>query len=383
MYSKCDNNTGPGIGGGLACNIDETVPGQDSDVSNVRTGLLPASLSISGKTRQNDLDIGFTFSFWPGTSTGGALRTTDLENRQSFLTIGDASWGSVKFGRDIGLFGSDAILSDITILGVGSSFAGANYRGGANQGGARNATSSGTSLGRIGIGYIYTDWKAQISYFSPNWNGFTFAAAVVEPYQIGALGGAATAPIGGTQGDYSTPGFEGKVGYEWTGDVSGKVWAGFITQQVDGIETAANGVQDFTARAFDIGGKVKFGGFDVLAYYYTGDGAGTTGFLLDAVDATGRERDSDGGYIQAGYTLPGIGTKLAVSYGESNLDENAADAGTNLVSKNSSWVVGAYHPLTKSVNLVAEFVRTESETDSGPASDVEEDTFSMGAILFF
>lgn len=353
--------------------------------------MLPAFLSFSGKTRQNDLDIGFTVSIQPGTSTQGALRSTDQENRQTFLTVGDKGWGSVKFGRDLGLFGADAILSDVTILGTGSSFAGANFKGGAaqsgGQGGVLGNPASGTSLGRIGIGYLYADWVAQISYTSPNWNGFDFAVAVVEPFQtIGSVGSAIPGGNGANQNDYSTPALQGKVGYTWAGDVSGKVWSSFWTQKVDGIATASNGVQDYTARIFDIGGKVAFGGLELLGYYYDGDGAGTTGFLIFSHDSNGNERDSDGGYVQAAYTLPGIGTKLAVSYGESNLEDNAIDAVTapNLVDKNSSWVFGAYHPITKSLNLVAEYTRTEAEARSGSlALDVEEDNISLGAILFF
>jgi predicted porin len=39
------------------------------------------------------------------------------ENRQAFLTFGDASWGSIKIGRDLGIYASDAILNDMTLLG--------------------------------------------------------------------------------------------------------------------------------------------------------------------------------------------------------------------------------------------------------------------------
>ncbi|PPD56529.1 MAG: porin, partial [Methylotenera sp.] len=362
-YTSCDDNTGPTIAGALACNIAPT-PGSDENISNVRTGLLPAFLSFSGKTRQNDLDIGFTISLQPGTSTGGALRTTDLENRQTFLTFGDKSWGTIKLGRDIGLFGSDAILNDITILGTGTSFAGAQYR--SAGGGFTGNGGTSTSLGRIGVGYLYTDWVAQVSYASPNWNGFSFGVGVIEPYQ------AVTGAAGGAQFDYSQPGFQGKATYEWAGDVGGKVWSSFWTQKVDGLVTATNGVQDYRATIWDIGTKITLGDFDLVATYYNGDGAGTTGFLLNSADVNGQERDSDGGYVQLGYKIPGIGTKVVASYGESNLDDNAVDAGTNLVSKNSSWVFGAYHPLTKSLTLVAEYTNTESETDTGPARDIEE-----------
>jgi predicted porin len=76
------------------------------------------------------------------------------------------------------------------------------------------------------------------------------------------------------------------------------------------------------------------------------------------------------------------GTKLGVSYGVSKLDDNAADAGDSLVEENSMLTVGAYHPLTKHLNLVAEYSYIES-TAHDTVSDAENDVFSVGAILFF
>ena len=43
--------------------------------------------------------------------------------------------------------------------------------------------------------------------------------------------------------------------------------------------------------------------------------------------------------------------------------------------------IGAYHPLTKHLNLVAEFSNVESETTIWSSN--ESDTFALGAILFF
>jgi len=90
-------------------------------VNNITTGLLPNYLSVSGKTRQNDLDVGFTISLNPGASTKQAgIQSAQQENRQAFLTFGDKSWGSIKLGKDLGIYASDAILNDQTLLGVGS-----------------------------------------------------------------------------------------------------------------------------------------------------------------------------------------------------------------------------------------------------------------------
>ncbi len=96
-----------------------------------------------------------------------------------------------------------------------------------------------------------------------------------------------------------------------------------------------------------------------------GEGIGTTAMLRDGFDAAGKERDSDGGYVQATYVVP-TGTKLGISYGESSLDETIDDIGQShdIVSKNEMFTVGAYHPLTKHLNLVAEFSAVESESQA-------------------
>ncbi len=363
--------------GALAFN--ENGAGGDTQTT-VTTGLLPNYLSISGKTRQNDLDVGFTISLQPGVSSRNSLSSAGQENRQAFLTFGDASWGTIKLGRDLGVFASSAILNDMTLLGVG--------------GGGANIASSTTTWGGIGFGYLYADWKAQVQYASPNWNGFSFKAAVTQPWQVSNF---TTGSNTINNASTSSPGFEAQAEYAWIGDVSGKVWAGFITQKVEDLgNTTVGGVVgaaalaanlgefgDETARGFDIGATVNLAGFGLTAYYYDGDGIGTTGFLSNAFSSDGKSRDSDGGYVQATYKIPGAGTKLGVAYAISNLDDNTADAAVNLVESNERITIGAYHPLTKHLNLVAEYNRTESESHLAGVSDAENDNISLGAILFY
>jgi len=70
--------------------VTDTASGDDSQ-TNITTGLLPNYLSVSGKTRQNDLDVGFTISINPGSSTtssGQQNNPNNQENRQAFLTFG-------------------------------------------------------------------------------------------------------------------------------------------------------------------------------------------------------------------------------------------------------------------------------------------------------
>ena len=184
-------------------------------------------------------------------------------------------------------------------------------------------------------------------------------------------------------------GFQGQGSFSWTGDFAGKVWAGFFTQEVTNINSnadvyAAGGDLTNTASeratAFEAGVSTSIYNINLVAYAYSGEGVGTTALLQQGFDANGDKRDSDGGYLQATYVIP-TGTKLGVSYGISKLDDNAVDAGTTLVEENKRLTIGAYHPLTKHLNLVAEFSNIEAESHNGLSN--EEDKISLGAILFF
>ena len=366
---------GKGYGGALYTTNDA-----GKTTSNITTGLLPNYLSVSGKTRQNDLDVGFTISINPGSSTkqagiqsfnnGNGARQ---ENRQAFVTFGDKSWGSIKLGKDLGIYASDAILNDMTLLGVGS--------------GAGGLAGNTTTTGRIGTGFMYADWKSQVAYSSPNWNGFSFTAGVTQAWNAidVAIGSATSTQRGG-----ASPAFEGKASYEWAGDFGGKVWVSGISQKVKGLTNSTgtpptpNTVTNTSDRAesADIGATVNVAGFGLTGYYYGGSGIGQTVQLNGGFDNTGNARDSDGYYVQATYTIPTVGTKIGLSYGESNLDGNGAldtGLGSNTLT-DKMWTIGAYHPITKHLNLVAEYsdVKSELAANTGKAK-----TIALGAILFF
>ena len=406
---KCDPDVeGDAVYGGLACGSD----GIDSDHHNVQTGLLPSWFNMSAATvTDRGVRTGIHISFQPGADSNvtrggndGALGLNSSNFRQVFLTFGTESMGTFKIGRDLGVFASDAILNDMTLLGVGTV-------------GDGSAKGGNTTLGRIGVGYLYADWKSQLQYTSPNMGGLTFTAALVDTW--GTEGGLSA---GHTQ-EGDNFGIEAKVNYAFDNGAgtSGLLWASYIRQEVDfdvpattlnqcintatgataaaamgmcgaGLTTFA-GDNSGTADAFDVGFKLAYHGFDLVGYYYDGEGIGTTGFLLQGFDSTGDERDSDGWYLQGRYKMP-TGTLLGVSYGESNLDDTdydkarlaaAVTAGTpadyGLLDSNESVVVGLYHPIGEALNLVLEYTETEAEAHNGNKSD--EEVLAIGAIMFF
>lgn len=354
--------------------------GVTSSVANantIGTGLLPAAFGIGAKTRQNDLDIAFQFSFFTGTSSGnnvlstngltvvdndaqvksgGAAGNNTLNIRQAFLTFGDASWGTVKAGRDLGIFGSDAILSDMTLLGVGT-------------GGPAGGSST---LGRIGSGYIYADWKGQFSYSSPNWNGFQVVAGVMENFSPSWLGNGAYAA------NNKNLGYEAKATYDFAAnDVTGRVWVSGISQKTDDTSNSIS----YTSNGVDVGAKLAYQGFGLVGYYYDGRGLDSQNVLLQGLfNGNGEKSKDSGGYVQGTFVVPTIGTKLGASWGASY---SKADNGSSFDIENESWIVGAYHPLTKSLNLVAEYTQQEVANKAAGSTKTEKDTVSLGAILFF
>jgi predicted porin len=374
--TSCDNvSAATAVTGGLACIGDHS--------ASVRNGLLPAALVFSATSRQADLDVDVTIGFYPGinstlggsavngTGNPSALQSPGIDARQVYFTFGDASWGTVKMGRDIGLFGKDAILDDMTLLGVGTA--------------SGNPAPSNTSLGRIGIGYIYTDWQPQITYTSASLYGFTGSFGIFQPLDDG------------TYNSHNAPQIQAGLAYAW-GDpksdaLSGKAWFDVITQKLklnSQITPAPGQATSYTGTEVDGGVKLDVAGFEGVVYGYTGKGVGTTGFFVLSVSALGDKRKSDGGYVQATYKFDKL--KVGLSYGISDLklanDERAFTDTVGcptaigcLVKSNKSGVVGLYYSLTKSITLVGEYIDTKAEAWNGNSATQKD--YALGGILFF
>jgi predicted porin len=365
IHSSCESTPSP-IAGGLACTRADDGQTTASSVSN---GLLPAAFVLGASTTQNGYDLSATFGLYPGTSTndggdpnhaiGGttntALGTAGLDIRQVYLTFGNASMGTVTVGRNIGLFGQDAILNDMTLPGVGG------------PGGAATGAPGNTTLGGIGLGYIYTDWLSQIDYTTPDMSGAKFTIGIFDPLN----------PVGAEAEPKSAPGFHGK--FAWT--IPGGFY--FSASGLYQKQSATPGVAAYNSHAFDVGGKWTSGPFEVLGWYYKATGVGTTALFLNGADAAGNERDSDGFIAQATFTVGP--TKFGLNYGQSRLDpsdeEQALGTAGDLVEKNSKVTAGVYHKLTDNLTLLGEYSNVQSKNQIG--NENKGNTFNVGAFLSF
>jgi len=373
IYSNCQSNPKT-VDGGLACGGDAS----GNSYSNIGNGLLPAAFTFGVSTTQNGIDLAAHLGLYPGivTKNGGgpnlgngnsntALGTAPLDVRQVYMTFGNADMGTFTLGRNIGLFESDAILNDMTLLGVGVA------------GAAATANPANTTLGSIGWGYIYTDWLAQMDYTTPAFSGATLTIGIFDP--LNSL----TDP--GTPAGKPAPGFHAKLAWKGAFD-DWKVYASVSgleqQQRYDLTATTSGSVQ---GSGGDVFLKVDYQGFSLFGSGYYAKGLGTTAlFLLDS-DGNGNGRTSYGYLIQATYKVDQV--KFGVNYGSSRLGyTNNADRLANpfLVASNNKVTGGVYYDLTKNLMLLGEVSWGQSTAHFNSSSNNNSSvTANVGAFLAF
>src|SRR6059036_1312168 len=139
--------------------------------SNIRTGLLPAFATFDAKGKEGAFNLGIHIGFAPQIQNGGNAHDqfgANIDMRQVYLTIGFKDGSQILAGRELGLFDRQNILNDMTLFGVGAV-------------GALNAQGGGTTLGRIGYGYLYPNFNAQVTYSSSAKNQVQFSVGLFQP----------------------------------------------------------------------------------------------------------------------------------------------------------------------------------------------------------
>jgi hypothetical protein len=361
--------------------------------SSFRNGLLPGDLSFKISTQERGWDASVFFGIWPEiqsiSQTGGivatnagkngapnAFGTAGVDFRQQFATLGRAHLGTIKFGRDLGLFGQEAILNDMTLLGAGSPNG--------------NVGPGSVTLGRIGLGYIYTDFIPQITYTTPSARGLQAAFGVLEPFDdpLPNLVNSKT-----TLDGHGQPQFQVKLAYKVPskGKVKTNFWVNGLTQSLEanygnnfgGLKPG----QSIRGAGVDYGAKLSFHGLDLVGYGYNGKGIGTEALMFGAVALNNAgfatTRTSQGYYFQPTFTAHKA--TFGYSYGQSILKAasgvDAVSIAGVLTRCESSHVAQFRYAATKWNNLVAEYTHTRSEAQGGAIAT--SDSVALGTIVFF
>ena len=345
--------------------------GEDS--AHLNEGLLPSFHTMVVKTPEVNGLTGtgqITFAVDSSAEKGSRLNksglfgtTSNIDMREVFFNV-SGDFGTISAGRTLALFGRQAILKDITLFGVG-------YLVGPDGG--------GTTLGRIGAGYVYPDFRTRFVYQTPDMNGFQLSVGIFDPQEPGGLlGGAA-----GWASETDTPQFQAEATFNSSfegGSFSG--WAGFLWQEQEIMASPAGGTGDVESVGWNIGASVAAQGFSMTGQYYDGEALGVIlfssggGFGFNCSAAGCNEADNDGFYVQAAYTFNGT-TKIGGGYGESRQD---ADAMYGIPKWESDlWTVGVYHDVTSWLKVVAEYGNYSHDI----LGHDDVDTFSIGGFLLW
>ncbi len=405
--------------------------GNDTRASRVRTGLLPAFFSFNVRSPEvHGLRGAARISFAPQIQNANTKNQfgAQVDLREVFFNV-EGDFGTFSVGRTLSLFQRQNILNDMTLFGVGA------------QG---DASGGGTTLGRIGYGYVYPQFNARISYKTPNVNGFQLEVGMYDPSRIchtpdtpannGICAKRTRSPRFETEATYADD-----YGY---GSLLG--WFGAMWQEAENFDspnTAFIENSDVTAWGITGGLRISYSSFTLTATGYTGEALGSVLMLdSDSLDRLGNERENHGWYVQGLYSMGSL--KLGVSYGENNADRTDADrmiapntdldlqlsnlldnldeascGGGNVqgdsisvscrdallaldpaqriiplqvpvrIDKLSSLTFGAYYDVTSWFKLIAEYSRVTNDwydwKGLGQSFEIDGNVFSVGSFLLW
>lgn len=333
-----------------------TIVGIGRRGSAVRSGYLPAFAVFDAKRLEGSTTVGVHFGFAPQIqTTGGHDDTTGagarIDMRQVYLTA-SGNWGQVLAGREIGVFGRQSLLTDMSLFGTGAT--------GGNFGNPGVAT-----LGRSGFGYIYPGFNAQMTYSTPSGRPIRLTAGVFDPSSNNEFT------------ELALPRLESELTWSTPARL---VWIGAMLQrQVD--TTLDRGA---TAWAGTAGMRLRTGAFSITASAFIGRGAGVTTLFRDGRSASSgstRLRQSAGYLGQATWTRLGSPLTLGASYGGSVL--RAAESEPDFRTWNRSMTGGIYFQATPSLRAVGEVTHAWSDDLEGSVRRNMSTAVAAGLMLFF
>jgi len=353
IYDKDDTKvTVDGSFNAFAALTDISSDIDDRSQGRVRSGVLPNFSGTTFTKKVGDLTFEGRASFWVSINDSNDVLTDRTVDTRQFYGSVAGSWGKILMGSDFTIFNAKNIFNDLNLKGFGYTSDALGLVDG-----------TGVSFGNIGTGYTYPLPTAQIKYTSPDLNGFTFTAALVDPTDTSLL-------VNSRRGEESTPRIEAELSYS-QGPFTG--WLSVLNQKSE------NDI-DVTSSGVSAGFKFSGGGFAVHVSGYDGE---ALGLLLGPADgeglglsdflfADGEEVDSSGLLAQASYTA-GKHTFL-ISAGKSELES----VNRNFELENESQTIAWHRRINDVFLVVSEFTRSEINL-----TNEETDTLAVGLIMDF
>ena len=342
------------------------------DNSRIQTGLLPSKFGFGVQgPASNGVQLRGYFGLYPQIQNGATKtgRGAQIDMREIYAAA-SGDFGEILFGRTLSLFQRNAIVQDMTLFGVGAT--------------ANNVANNGTTLGRIGFGYVYPDFNASFRWTSPSYSGTTLSVGIYDPSKITA--GTANGAAGNATADEADlPRFEGELNVNLSQISEGSNLAISGMYQEAQVQGTAIGGEEIEAHGIHVGGTLVGGPVAFTAHYYSGECLGIT-LQMDSggMSSDGKCRDHDGYYVQATYNY-GSG-KVGASWGGSYQDKAGNDGGSyDVKEEQEMWTFGIYHNLAPEWLAVAEYSRAEEDWYDKEAVDErgESDIFSVGMFYLW
>ncbi|TRY12742.1 porin [Shewanella hanedai] len=326
----------------------------DRDQSRVRTGFLPNNIGFNFANQLSDMKIGMRSSFWVSISdadnhrdaTPDDLGTGSLIDIRQFYGTVSGDWGELLVGKDFGLLNRANILGDELLLGFGQT---SDFFGLVDGG--------NVSFGNISTGYTYPFPKSQITYRSPDLNGFKLAVGLMDPNKIAK------------NSSEELPRAEAELVYTTDLDNLGlKAWVSGAVQssEIEDKKQNQSGV--------GYGANVKFSGFSLTASGFQTKGLGHIAGLDHLVGDDSIK--TDGYLVQAAYTLDS--NRFVLTYGETNVE----NTNSILDATHSNAGIAYFRTIRPGLTAVAEYNQTKADVSNSLVGE-ENNTISIGAVFTF
>lgn len=316
--------------------------GDDQLATRIMSGFNPANITAILKApNQNGIDVSGVFQINNHLQGAGIQNDGLFESRIAEIII-SGNFGTVNAGKGFGIFNSSSIGDNGSAMGVGR-FGGPD---------AADAT-----LGRIGTGYTYANFNPRLTYTTPDMNGLTIKAGIINPEKPNGADNR-SADI-----ETSTPRLEAQIDYLADLDAgSAQFWAGGLYQKVDVV--AQN--FDYTISGWELGSKLQSGNVTLMTSYSQTNSIGADGLIgLNISGGTGLDQaevDARQWYTEGTYDFGKI--LLGVSYGEGSQQEISTEVGSSPDITNTLAMGFARISMTDNLTFMIELQNFSSDAQS-------------------